>query len=129
MAMRERGLGDAEIAEKQRQLRVMIERRPLDDAQWDMLGRLDAGEAPHDVLPSFGKDGWLVGLASHRILFRLGVVALCGFIGYFGAWGRGNDSQPFPTGAPGLLLGLGIGIAVLGFAELSLRAQRRRRSR
>lgn len=128
MAMRDRGLSDAEIAEKKRQLRELIEQRPPDDAGWERLARLDAGEPPMDVMGSFGKDDWIVRLASHRTLFRLALVAITAFIGYFGAWGRGNDVQIFPTRVPGLLFGVAIGIVVLVLTELSMRAQRRRRS-
>jgi hypothetical protein len=127
-AMRDRGLSDAEIAAKKRQLQEMLEKTPPNAAQWEMLGRLDAGETPPDIMASFGKEGSIVWLASHRILFRLVLVALAGLIGYFGAFGRGNDVEIFPTGVPGLLFGLGIGLVILVCVQVSLRAQRRRRS-
>jgi hypothetical protein len=113
MAMRDRGLTDAQIAAKKHQLRQVIEQMPPTDAQWEQLERIDGGEDPHEVLMNFGKDGWIVRLAEHRVLLALGSLALLALFGYFDA------------GVVGLLVGLAIASFAIVYATVSVRRRRR----
>jgi hypothetical protein len=113
IAMRDRGMTDAQIAAKKHQLRQVIEQMPPTDAQWEQLERIDGGEDPHEVLMNFGKDGWIVRLAEHRVLLALAAVTLLGLFGYFDA------------GLVGLLVGLAIGTFAMVYATISVRGRRR----
>ena len=124
MAMRDRGLGDAEIAAKKRQLQEILEERPLSEAQWQMLERVDAGEPPRDIMASFGKDSWVVRLAMHRTVVRLAPFVVFGFLGYYGGPARGSDNT-LPRGIPGLLLGLGFAVVMLVLVEIGSRRRPR----
>jgi hypothetical protein len=114
MAMRDRGLSDAQIAEKKRELRRMIQQSAPDAAQWERLARLDGGEPPEEVIPAaFGKDMWVVRLAEHRVLLAVAVLALGALLGYL------------DRGVLGLLVGLAIATFALLYAVLSVRRRRR----
>jgi hypothetical protein len=114
MAMRDRGLGDAQIAEKKQELRRAIEQFPADAAGWERLARIDGGEPPETVIPAaFGKNEWIVRVAEHRALLALGVLAVAALFGYFDA------------GLVGLLVGLAIATFAMLYATISARRRRR----
>jgi hypothetical protein len=123
MAMRDRGLSDAEIAEKKRQLQEVLARTPPDDAGWERLARIDAGEPPESVLPDFGKDAWLVRIAGHRVLLGIGLVLFAAALGYFGGLNRGNTHRL--GGIPGLVVGVAIALFAIVYATVSVRRRRR----
>jgi hypothetical protein len=113
MAMRDRGLTDARIAEKKRELRQAIEQYPPDAAGWERLARIDGGEPPKEVIPAaFGKDTWLVRLAGHRMLLALGSLVLLALFGYFDA------------GVVGLVVGVAIASFAIVYATVSVRRRR-----
>lgn len=122
MAMRDRGATDAEIAEKERQLRRAIEQFPPDAAGWERFARISAGEPPNAVLPAF-EDSWLVRIARHRRLLAIVLLAFAGFLGYFGGLTPGK-AHPI-HGGEGLVIGLGIAAFAVAYATLSVRRRRR----
>jgi hypothetical protein len=124
MAMRDRGLSDAEIAAKKRQLQQMIEQHPPNDAQWEMLGRIDGGEPPPNLNPMLGKSSWTVRLGLNPLVSRFGMIAAFGLIGFLG--GPAPGSHAALHGVKGLLAGLAVGLLAQVLVEIGYRAYLRR---
>jgi hypothetical protein len=125
IAMRDRGLSDAEIAAKKRQLQQMIEQHPPNDAQWEMLGRIDGGEPPPDLKAMLGKGSWIVRLAVHPLVSRFGMIATFALIGFLG--GPAPGTHVGLHGVKGLLAGLAVGLLAQLLVEIAYRAHLRRR--
>jgi hypothetical protein len=121
---RRRGMSEAEIVEKRRELEQL---GPMTPEQARVVeAELAAARAgrPPDRLPPLGPSG-LMWVAERPRLFAALAVVLSAVLGYFGLL-RGRSGEPLPSGTTGLLVGAGIAVGACVFAYVAVA---RRRSR